>query len=156
MNMTRLSKTWMKGHTPQILAANGKAANKPDEPAQMMCPLLTSMPIHLQADQWSDHLGIPTWDDRVTWNSGTRCAIHAPPVMTSRPALYLVLSVCTITSCVLGSTHQPQARSCKCTWAPCCRAAAMWAAMHRSEAKMPPCGWNNACTWSGHTSHWLW
>lgn len=81
----------------------------------------------------------------VTCSSGMISGIQAPAVSTSLLAVYRPLSVNTVTMPLEGSTSQDSTFSPDWNSAPCDCAACMCAAMHSSEARIPPCGWYTAC-----------
>ena len=72
--------------------------------------------------------------------------IHEPAVNTSLRAVYWPWSVKTVTMPVASSTFHVSTFSGAWKWAPCDCAALMCAAMHSSDARMPPSGWYTACS----------
>ena len=72
--------------------------------------------------------------------------IHEPAVKTSLRAVYCLWSVKTITTPVTSSTFHVSTFSGAWKCAPCDCAALMCAAMHSSDARMPPSGWYTACS----------
>ena len=77
-----------------------------------------------------------------TCSSGTSCGIQEPPARTTFLALCSPLLVLTVT--LPASACQLSTFSSSLTSAPCCLAMSTWAAMHLSEARMPP-GPRTAC-----------
>ena len=76
----------------------------------------------------------------LTFKGATSSPIQDPAVMISRSAVYVARSVTTRNEPVLESSAQLRTVSPSLNSAPLANAAATWAWMHRSEARIPPSG----------------